>query len=414
MKKFMKIQIPEEHRILRFRTIPLWEETIPHAIINLDQQSHIKEAKRMLDVEPYHQQWDKIKKYTNEYELIHVSSNKKKNFENIAYYIPLSRSYFKMIEIIQDLSLLDNLSPHHSYRSAHLAEGPGGFIEAVSNKIKVRKRTLDDRYYGMTLRSNSKEIPGWDKSNYFLHCHPEISICYGEDHTGNLYHLPNLYHLQSVIGPQRCNLVTGDGGFDFSVDFNLQEIQSYRLILSQLIGALLLLKQGGHFVCKVFDTYTRFSIELLWIMAVCFDEINLIKPLTSRPANSERYVVAKRCQLSQVERYLPSLLERITHWDEQHYLHSILEDNVMDTHFLHAIEEYNLYYFQNQIQNIKKTLYIIQHFDTINTQGIQSHQVESAIRWCRKYNIPLNKNSQYLSPALSSSSSLKAYPSNCV
>lgn len=396
MKKFIKISVPENKRQLVYRTLPMYVDSPPTAILNLTQQSHIKEAKKMLDIEPYHRCWDQVKKYTNEYELIHVSSNKKKNFENIAYYIPLSRSYFKMIEMIQDLTLLDNLSVSHPYRSAHLAEGPGGFIEAISNKIKARRRFMADRYYGMTLRSNSKEIPGWDKSTYFLNSHPEITICYGEDNTGNLYNIQNLYHLHSVIG-EPCYLVTADGGFDFSVDFNLQEIQSYRLILSQLIGAFILLKDGGHFVCKVFDTYTRFTIELLWVMAVCFDEINIIKPLTSRPANSERYVVAKRCDRSKVDMYLPHLIEVAQQWDDTRYMYSMIVDDGIDIHFLEAMEEYNRYYFQNQIQNINQTLYIISHLENINTERIVSHQVECAVKWCRKYNIPLNKHSQYLS-----------------
>ena len=45
---------------------------------------------------------------------------------------------------------------------------------------------------------------------------------------------------------------------------------------------------GGHFVCKVFDLFTPFSIGLVYLMYRVFDEVYIFKPVTSRPANSER------------------------------------------------------------------------------------------------------------------------------
>lgn len=47
-------------------------------------------------------------------------------------------------------------------------------------------------------------------------------------------------------------------------------------------------RAGGAFVCKIFDNFTAFTVELLYIMSLHFDRFTIIKPLTSRPANSER------------------------------------------------------------------------------------------------------------------------------
>ena len=47
--------------------------------------------------------------------------------------------------------------------------------------------------------------------------------------------------------------ITGDGGFDFSIDFNNQENISFKLILSQIFFALIMQKEGGNFVLKIFD-----------------------------------------------------------------------------------------------------------------------------------------------------------------
>ena len=48
----------------------------------------------------------------------------------------------------------------------HLAEGPGGFIEAF---VKTRKNK-DDNYVGMTLIDENNEInvPSWKRAEHFL------------------------------------------------------------------------------------------------------------------------------------------------------------------------------------------------------------------------------------------------------
>ena len=62
----------------------------------------------------------------------------------VASYSPLSRSYFKMIELLKTFRLEMDSKP---IRSFHLAEGPGGFIEAL---CKVRKCPYDT-YTGITI-----------------------------------------------------------------------------------------------------------------------------------------------------------------------------------------------------------------------------------------------------------------------
>ena len=49
----------------------------------------------------------------------------------------------------------------NSINSFHLAEGPGGFIEAMTH---LRQQFKNDKYYGMTLiNENCNIIPVWKK-----------------------------------------------------------------------------------------------------------------------------------------------------------------------------------------------------------------------------------------------------------
>ena len=46
--------------------------------------------------------WNKIKKYIHDYEYIYTSPNKNKN---VANFLPISRSYFKLKEILVDYDI---------------------------------------------------------------------------------------------------------------------------------------------------------------------------------------------------------------------------------------------------------------------------------------------------------------------
>lgn len=75
---------------------------------------------------------------------------------------------------------------------------------------------------------------------------------------------------------------------------NIQEILSKQLYLCQCLVALMIVRPGGHFVTKLFDLFTPFSAGLIYLMYRCFDSISIFKPNSSRPANSERYLICKR------------------------------------------------------------------------------------------------------------------------
>lgn len=82
-------------------------------------------------------------------------------------------------------------------------------------------------------------------------------------------------------------------GFSVEGQENIQEILSKQLLLCQILTALSTVRTGGNFTCKTFDLFTPFSVGLIYMLYLCFDRVSLFKPVTSRPANSERYVVCR-------------------------------------------------------------------------------------------------------------------------
>ena len=105
----------------------------------------------------------------------------------------------------------------------------------------------------------------------------KYNICYGQDGTGNLYKLDNIKDYMKLFRYNRADLVTGDGGFDFSNDYSNQEVYAFRLIFCEAVTGLTILKLGGHMVLKIFDILHQSTIDLLYILSTYFGKIHIVK-----------------------------------------------------------------------------------------------------------------------------------------
>jgi len=339
------------------------------------------------NIKHYIDEWDTFKKYTNTYEYIHTSVSNKKL--PICKYKPLSRSFFKMIEIIHVFDLLTEKNP---INSMHLAEGPGGFIEAFCNT----RDNYEDNYYGITLISNDINVPSWKSSQNYLLNNKNIQIEYGKDNDGNLFSYNNFLSLLSKHG-NSMNYITADGGFDFSIDFNKQEEISTKLIVTQILYAIILQKPKGTFVLKIFDTFTKIILESIYLLSCLYKSIYVFKPNTSRSANSEKYLICKEyTENENVRNYIIKNFSNII--DNINELDSLINVSIPKYYIL-KFEEINITYGYQQIENIKNTINLIneknssKNLETINSKIniLISNNIMKSINWCNKHDLPINK-----------------------
>jgi 23S rRNA U2552 (ribose-2'-O)-methylase RlmE/FtsJ len=338
-------------------------------------------------ISKHEKDWDIYKKYTNPYEYIHTVVPMKKKC--VSQYKHLSRSYFKMIEMINVFGLQYDSKPIKTF---HLAEGPGGFIEAISN---IRS-CPHDVYIGMTILEDVADpnIPAWKKTEYFLKSHPNVQIETGKDGTGDILSIDNFIHCKEKYASS-MDLITADGGFDFSVDFNSQEINISKLLFAQIAYALVMQKKGGNFVLKLFDCFMQHSIDLLYILSAFYGKVYINKPNTSRYANSEKYIVCKQFHYNYCDHFFPILhraFSKMIAVDDSAYIHRFLNLPI-SCYFLTKLEEYNAIFGQQQIENIHYTISFIDNRhkqDKIDT--LIKNNVEKCTQWCVKNNIPYNRS----------------------
>lgn len=353
----------------------------PHAIISNSLSRYLYEIKEKITNKE--KSWDIYKKYTNPCEYIHTVVPFKK--KSVSKYHPLSRSYFKMIEILNIFAVQFKSTNIETF---HLAEGPGGFIEAI---VKTRANE-NDKYYGMTLQdeNNDANIPAWKKSQRFLRENPNVILENGKDGTGNILNLENFEYVSSKYAGT-IDFITADGGFDFSLDFNQQEIMIGKLLFAQTAFALCIQKRGGIFILKIFDCFMKHTIDILYLLASFYEKVYVIKPKTSRYGNSEKYIVCIGFLHDNNTAFYP-------------YLHRCFTDLLSNDknsnrfltfdipyYFIQKLEEYNAIFGQKQIQNIHYT------FSLLINKGKQDkieilikNNIQKSLEWCIKYNVPYN------------------------
>jgi hypothetical protein len=157
---------------------------------------------------------------------------------------------------------------------------------------------LDLRGYGFTLKADVGSADDWKaetKDEWYddLHEHPNWKALWGADGTGDLLKLGNLEHCVRQLAREQVLLVVADGGFsDDSIPQNLLELYFYRLFLAELLTAVSCLSQGGKFVCKLYTAFSASTAALLFLTTRLFEEVQIVKPVTSKATGPERYLVA--------------------------------------------------------------------------------------------------------------------------
>lgn len=242
-------------------------------LINKSEQNELVESKKLID-DIDNKSWTKYRNLVNPYETV-IKDNEGKNKK-------LNRAYFKLKEMmIDDKEKFENLQS-----AVALAEGPGGFIQFLTDYYK------NIEVYGITLKYDTESKAASRHFNTVINS-KNLKIIYGDEslgHDGNLYNKEVVQAFANQVG-KKVDLVTADGGFDVDEKDKSKEVEHLRLFLAETLTAFKVLRKDGSFILKIYDIFTRPTLELLFLLASTFKSTALVKPVTSRPANSERYVV---------------------------------------------------------------------------------------------------------------------------
>ncbi|KAG5490838.1 hypothetical protein JKF63_00960 [Porcisia hertigi] len=216
-----------------------------------------------------------------------AASGEQRHFSN--------RAGYKLLESMESTGVWMELSKllrgksikrPRDFAFADVCGGPGAFSQALLQAGRKQGwRHLQG--YGMTLAG----VSGLDWYGHLLKS-PRFTCTYGLDGTGDIFKLCNINCLASITKAAPLYLVVADGGFNVDVSVaNYQETISSRLMYGQWLAALKLLRKGGCFVLKLFDTFSPLSRAVLYLSCCMYRRVHVAKPRHSRVVNSERYLV---------------------------------------------------------------------------------------------------------------------------
>lgn len=203
-----------------------------------------------------------------------------------------NRAGEKLEELASAVGLLEGVQPGAAFLD--LCGGPGAWSQFL-----LDRPNLPLRGYGYTLRSHSGKEDDWnaeEKDDWYpdLLEHPKWTALWGADGTGDLLKPWNLEHsAQQLRDRGGVFLCVADGGFsDRSIPANQLELYFYRLFLGEILMAASCLQPGGRFVCKLYTVCSSATSALLFLTTRLFDQVRVVKPMTSRVAGPERYLYA--------------------------------------------------------------------------------------------------------------------------
>jgi 23S rRNA U2552 (ribose-2'-O)-methylase RlmE/FtsJ len=409
---------------LNFKLIII-KNKIPQPLDNIGDYNKLYNIKTEID--EYSNIFYKYIRLTNPYELV-ISGDRRNTPINIKV---ISRAYFKLWEILYYFKDEMNLLQDNSIIYGGIAEGPGGFIQSL---LEFREKfnpqyAKKDVAIAITLRNTTEETTKWSKNITTL-MKNKLKISYGHKkyNDGNLFNPDNII-AYSKLFTKKADIITADGGFFVKYDMeNYKEQLHIQLFFNEILTALCIQKKEGTFILKIYDIFTLPTIQLIYLLTLFYDKVYITKPVTSRPANSEKYIVAIGFKgiskiilnkLFEISKILydnkniagiinnsknikdngaeqSSVLVKLKSPTPIYYIHSFI-DNEIPLELYEDIRYYNNLIIPYQIKNINDTLILIKKYENKKFKNqlkklqfkINKKQYSMAKNWANKYKIKL-------------------------
>lgn len=169
---------------------------------------------------------------------------------------------------------------------------------------------------------------------------------------------------------------------------------NYTTYLGELLATLNCQDKNGNLVFKMFDAFNMVMVKILYILSSLYEQVYIYKPFTSRPSESEKFIVCKKYKYNPDDKNIRSLvsdIEKIIEMSEGNkFLNDIFLDIEVPTDFINTIKFINIKLVnieQIQVNEIIKYIQENNYFgDKYHT--FKNNQVESSKWWIETFYPP--------------------------
>ena len=298
----------------------------------------------------------------------------------------ITRSFYKLWEIFFYFDIVNRKSKDFS--SIHISDSPNPLVQSTMYYRDMYCDNKNDSYY--TLDSNGSDIA--------------LQKEFQNKYAKNVKYFKDVDELcKGVKG--RVDLITGDRGREWTSK-NTQEQECFDIIFEQILCAVKKQKQGGHFVCKFFETFTLTSIKYVALLAQLYESVYFVKPLASRGSNSEKYAVCLNFKANEkdaqaIATKLEGMYSKIKGLGKSKFLVDIFPDFKIDNDFKMSVVNINKAVANEQLKSINR---MIEYIEGTNYHGDvyvenRNKQIKAAEFWCSLFLAPANELDNHVAKA---------------
>jgi 23S rRNA U2552 (ribose-2'-O)-methylase RlmE/FtsJ len=168
-------------------------------------------------------------------------------------------------------------------------------------------------------------------------------------------------------------------------------------LLNELLGILNCQEKKGNLVFKMFDSFSMINVKIMYILSSLYEQVYIYKPFTSRPSESEKFIICKNFKYNTDDKNIRSLvsdIEKIIEMSsENKYLNDIFVDFTVPIDFINAIKFINI-----KLVNIEQIQVneIIKYIQENNYFGDKYHSFKNnqiaASKWWIETFYPVSAN----------------------
>jgi len=319
-----------------------------------------------------------------------------KSYFNVEHII--SRSFYIAWEIISLFGVPDS----NNFVSAHLSETPGSFVQAtILFREKFYKNSSKDKYYVISSDLNDSGI-GLDEkfiSSYSKDKRVNIHETFppteanksSSKDDGNFSNLKTIKNFTKKFGQNKANLITAiTGGIKFE-KIDILEQHTSLIVLGQIITALKIQQDNGNFILKIFESFTQLTTKFMVILSCFYNDVYIVKPLTSRKYVSEKYIVCIGFKnFTGSDKFIKTLedaLELSSPQNGQNFLTDLFPAYIPPKEYISTIISSNLEISNKQFQNINEIVNFVnkENYRGDEYQKRRRSQIDATEFWTNKF-----------------------------
>jgi hypothetical protein len=272
---------------------------------------------------------------------------------------------------------------------------PGSFVLAVYHFIyTIRNAEFQSMYnwFASSLLSDSTQDVNHPSAalgdQYELYKrYPEHWLMDPKNNlNGNILDINYINHIEQKLGGNnggQVDLYTSEFGVDVSESkqYNEQEFVHAKGDIAQVICGLKTLRKDGNFVCKIFTFFNPFTLSLIALMRECFEEFYICKPASSKPDNSEVFLVGKDFNPDKGAEASAIMTEFLADENSDYHSGELVPLNKLDGKFWKRIKEAAYKIFEElQISRINNNIVLFEELVATCGDPINNREIEENIK----------------------------------